>query len=66
MAEDARIAVRNVRRDARKHLESFEKDGEISKDDLDRAEKELEKVTGEHVDKIDAALGRKEAELLEV
>lgn len=66
MAEDARIAVRNIRRDARKHLESFEKDGEISKDDLDRAEKELEKVTGEHVDKIDAALGRKEAELLEV
>ena len=66
MAEDGRIAVRNIRRDARKHLEAFEKDGEISKDDLDRAEKELEKVTHEHVERIDAAVGRKEDELLEV
>ena len=66
MAEDARIAVRNIRRDARKHLEAAQKDGEISEDDLDRAEKELEKVTHEHVDRIDAAVGRKEDELLEV
>jgi len=66
MAEEGRIAVRNIRRDARKHLEASEKDGEISKDDLDRAEKELEKVTHEHVERIDAALGRKEDELLEV
>jgi ribosome recycling factor len=66
MAEDGRIAVRNIRRDARKHLEASEKDGEISKDDLDRAEKELEKVTHDHVERIDAALGRKEDELLEV
>lgn len=66
MAEEGRIAVRNVRRDARKHLEAAEKDGDISQDDLDRAEKELEKVTHEHVERIDAALGRKEDELLEV
>jgi ribosome recycling factor len=66
MAEDGRIAVRNIRRDARKHLEAFEKDGEISKDDLERAEKELDKVTHEHVEKIDRAVGRKEDELLEV
>ena len=66
MAEDGRIAVRNIRRDARKHLEAAQKDGEISQDDLDRAEKELEKVTHEHVDRIDGALGRKEDELLEV
>jgi ribosome recycling factor len=38
----------------------------MSADDLERAEKELEKITHEHVDKIDAALGRKETELLEV
>ena len=66
MAEDGRIALRNVRREARKTLEHAERDGEISADDLERAEKELEKVTHEHVDHIDAALGRKEQELLEV
>ena len=66
MAEEGRIAVRNIRRDARKHLEAAEKDGEMGADDLDRAEKELEKVTHDHVDRIDAALGRKEEELLEV
>ena len=66
MAEDGRIAVRNVRRDARKHLETAEKNGEISADELERAEKELEKITHEHVDHVDEALGRKEQELLEV
>ena len=66
MAEDGRVAVRNVRRDARKHLESAEREGLISRDDLDRAEKELEKVTHDHVERIDKAFGRKESELLEV
>ncbi len=66
LAEEGRIAVRGVRREARKTLEHAERDGEISADELDRAEKELEKVTHEHVDHIDAALGRKEQELLEV
>jgi ribosome recycling factor len=66
MAEDGRVAVRNVRRDARKHLEAAEKAGTISADDLERAEKELEKITHEHVDEIDKALVRKEHELLEV
>ena len=66
MAEDGRIAVRNVRRDARKAMEAAEKVGVISADDLERAEKELEKITHEHVDRIDGALGRKEHELLEV
>ena len=62
MAED----VRNLRRDARKHLEVAEKAAEMSADDLERAEKELDKITHDHVEKIDGALGRKEAELLEV
>jgi ribosome recycling factor len=66
MAEDGRVAVRNIRRDARKHMEATEKAHEISADDLDRAEKELEKITHDHVDKIDKALARKEEELLEV
>jgi ribosome recycling factor len=66
MAEDGRIAVRNVRRDARKHLEATEKKHEISADELERAEKELEKITHDHIDEIDKAFARKEHELLDV
>ncbi len=66
MAEDGRIAIRNLRRDARKHMEAAEKESVISADELERAEKELEKITHEHVEKIDSVLGRKEQELLEV
>lgn len=66
MAEDGRIAVRNVRRDVRKNLEIAEKDHDISQDELERAEKELEKLTHDHIDLIDKAFTRKEHELLEV
>lgn len=66
MAEDGRIALRNVRRDARKAMETAEKVGDISKDDLERAEKELEKLTHDNVEAIDKAFSRKETELLEV
>jgi len=66
MTEDGRVALRNVRRDARKLLETAEKDGEISKDELERAEKELEKITHENVESVEKALSRKEQELLEV
>ena len=66
MAEDGRVAVRNVRRDARKQLETAEKAGEVSADELDRAEKELDKITHDHVEHIDKAVQRKEQELLEV
>ena len=66
MAEDGRIAVRNIRREGRKQMETAEKAGEISADDLERAEKELDRVTHDHVELIDKAFGRKEQELLEV
>jgi len=65
-AEEGRVAARNVRREARRELEALEKDGEISVDDLDRAEKELEKLTHEYVAEIDRMVARKEQELLEV
>lgn len=65
MAEDGRVSVRSIR-DARKHLEAAEKASEISADELERAEKEMEKITHDHVELIDKALGRKEQELLEV
>ena len=66
MTEDGRIAVRNTRRDARKQLETSEKNSEMSKDELERAEKDLDKHTQDHVDLIEKALARKEQELLEV
>ena len=66
LAEDGRIAVRNLRRDARKHLEAAEKAAVISADELERAEKDMDKITHDHVELIDAAFGRKEKELLEV
>ncbi|MGB8859744.1 MAG: ribosome recycling factor [Ilumatobacteraceae bacterium] len=66
MAEEGRVSVRSIRRDARKHLEAAEKSSEISADELERAEKEMEKITHDHVELIDKALGRKEQELLEV
>jgi ribosome recycling factor len=65
-AEEARIAVRNLRRSARHDLEAFQKEGEISEDDLDRAEKELEKLTHEYVAEIDSLAANKEQEMLEV
>ena len=66
MTEDGRIAIRNIRRDARKSVETLEKNSEISKDELERAEKELDKITQDHVELIEKAFTRKEHELLEV
>ena len=60
------IKVVNIRRAAKEAMEKMEKDGEIGKDDLARGEKELEKITSEHVAKIDELLKHKEVELLEV
>ncbi len=66
MAEDGRIALRNIRREARKELESGEKDKQLSSDDLDWAEKQLDQLTQSQEGSIDSALADKEAELLEV
>lgn len=65
-AEDGRVQIRNARRAARQELESLQKDGELSEDDLARAEKELDKVTHAREAEIDKALDQKEHELLEV
>lgn len=66
MAEEGRVAVRNLRRQARHDLESLEKDGDISSDELERTEKELEKLTHAQIAEVDLALEHKEKELLEV
>ena len=65
-AEEAKVAVRNVRRQARHDLEALEKDGDLSRDELERAEKELEGYTHKVVADIDDLTHHKEQELLEV
>jgi ribosome recycling factor len=65
-AEEGRVAVRNIRRNAKQDLERLEKDGEVGKDDVTGAEKRLDGLTKKHTDQIDEMLKHKEAELLEV
>jgi ribosome recycling factor len=65
-AEDGRVAVRNVRRHAKDELEKLEHAGDISEDDLMRAEKDLQKLTDRFVAEIDQIQGHKEQELMEV
>jgi ribosome recycling factor len=65
-AEDGRVAVRNLRRTAKQHLEKMATDGEVGKDDVVGAEKRLDAMTKTHTDAIDEMLKNKEAELLEV
>ncbi|GGL00757.1 ribosome-recycling factor [Salinibacterium xinjiangense] len=62
-AEQARVSLRNIRRKAKDDLDNLK---EVGDDEIARAEKELEAATKQHVDAIDDALKRKEAELLEV
>ena len=64
--EDARVAVRNVRRDVHDHLRKLEHNGEISQDELHRSEQDLQKVTDEHVADVDRAGEEKEQEVLTV
>ncbi len=66
MAEESRIAVRNARRHARHDLEQLSKDGEVSSDDVMRAEKQVDQLTHEREDQINDALAQKEQELMEV
>ena len=66
MAEEGRIQIRNHRRSARHDLDALQREGDVSADELDRAEKELEKITQEYVAEVDHALEGKEKELLEV
>jgi ribosome recycling factor len=66
MAEDGRVAVRNVRRDLMHHLKELVRDGEVGDDEERRAETQAQKLTDDHVAKIDDLLKHKEAEILEV
>lgn len=65
-AEDGRIAVRNVRRDAIEHLRKLEKEEHFSEDDRKRAENEVQKLTDKYIKHIDELLAHKEKEIMEV
>jgi len=65
-AEEGRVAIRHVRRDAIEELRAFEKDGEITKDDLHRGQEEAQKLTDRFIAETDEMLKVKEKELMEV
>jgi ribosome recycling factor len=66
MAEDGRIAVRQVRQDAKNRLQEMEREGEISEDAYHRFLDDLQEMTDGHIERIDGALEKKEAEVMEV
>src|SRR6476661_5056814 len=66
MAEEGKVAVRNVRRDAIHHLKELVDKGEAGSDEEHRAEERVQKLTDDHVHEIDELLKRKEAEIMEV
>lgn len=66
MAEDARVAIRNIRRDAIERLKKMAKEGGISEDEQKHVEKELQKLTDEFIGKIDDHLKKKEQEIMSV
>lgn len=65
-AENAKIAVRNIRRDANNSIQELEKSGEISEDILRRSEDEIQKLTDGTIKEIDQLLANKEEELMEI
>ena len=65
-AENARIAVRNIRRDANGALKDLVKDKEISEDDERRAQDDVQKITNKYIAEVDSALAAKEKDLMEI
>ena len=66
MAEEAKVAIRNIRRDANAKLQRMMKDESLPKDDEHRAEEKIQKLTDEYIEKVDGALKHKESEVMEV
>lgn len=66
IAEDNRVAIRNIRRETNEELKKIQKDGHISEDDLHRITDDVQKLTDEHIKKIDSMLKAKEDEIMKV
>jgi ribosome recycling factor len=65
-AEEARVAIRNVRRDEVHQIDQMQKDGRVAEDDAKRGTTRLQKITEAQIEKVDALAARKEAEVMEV
>ena len=65
-AEEARVAIRNVRRDELHRIDQMQKSGEVAEDDSKRAHARLQKITESQIEKIDSLAGRKESEVMEI
>ena len=63
--ENAKIAIRNIRRDANHHCKELLKDKEISEDEDHKAEQDIQQITDMHIEKVDEIVAAKEQELLE-
>jgi len=64
--EQAKVAIRNIRRDANNHIKELLKEKEISEDDQRRAEGEIQQLTDQHVERVDVMVAEKEKELMEI
>jgi ribosome recycling factor len=64
--EDARVAIRNIRRDGNDEVKQAEKDGHVSEDDSKRAMEDIQKITDEFIEQVNKLLEGKEAEIMEV
>jgi len=65
-AEEAKVAVRNIRRDANEELKKLEKEKHISEDEVKKAQDEIQKITDSHITRVDDVLANKEKEIMEV
>jgi len=66
MAEEARVAIRNIRRDANRHIDAEKKDSTISEDDAFAGKEEVQELTKQYEDKVDKLLEAKDAEIMEI
>jgi ribosome recycling factor len=66
MAENAKVAIRNIRKDSNNKIKKLEKDKEISEDESKKAQDQIQKITDEHIAKIDELFKNKEADILKV
>jgi ribosome recycling factor len=66
MAETAKVAIRNIRKDSNNKIKKLEKDKELSEDESKKAQDQIQKITDEHIAKVDEMFKSKEADILKV
>jgi ribosome recycling factor len=66
LGEEAKVAIRNERRNANDRIKRMKKDGEITEDDEKKSQDEVQRLTDKYIDKVDSIISKKEAEIMEV